>query len=181
VYINRTCPDHGDFSYLYWDDADAWRRYEAFGVKGSGLANPQVVKDISSCPYDCGICNNHKSTTLLANVDLTNRCNLNCSFCFANARACGYIYEPTFDQIKEMLTVLRSEKPTPAPAVQFAGGEPTLRDDLFEIIQLAKSLGFMQVQLATNGLILAQDPDFPRYTCTLTGYQKRRISNWCMI
>jgi Predicted Fe-S oxidoreductases len=40
VYINRTCPDHGDFSYLYWDDADAWRRYEAFGVKGSGLANP---------------------------------------------------------------------------------------------------------------------------------------------
>ncbi|HQB99760.1 MAG TPA: radical SAM protein [Methanospirillum sp.] len=160
VYISRTCPDHGYFSYLYWGDADAWRRYEAFGVKGSGLENPQVVKEESNCPFDCGICNNHKSTTLLANVDLTNRCNLNCSFCFANAKACGYIYEPTFEQIKEMLMLLRSEKPTPAPAVQFAGGEPTLRDDLIEIIRLAKSLGFVQVQLATNGIIIARDPDY---------------------
>jgi len=160
VYIDRTCPDHGFFSYVYWEDADAWRRFESFGVKGSGLSNPQVIRDDSNCPYDCGICNNHKSTTLLANIDLTNRCNLNCSFCFANARACGYIYEPTFDQIKDMLTVLRSEKPTPTPAVQFAGGEPTLREDLIEIIQLAKSMGFMQVQLATNGLIIAKDPDF---------------------
>lgn len=160
VYIDRTCPDHGFFSYLYWDDAEAWRRYEDFDIKGNGVSNPQVIRDNSTCPFDCGLCNNHKSTTLLANIDLTNRCNLNCDFCFANARACGYIYEPTFEQVKSMLELLRSEKPTPAPAVQFAGGEPTLREDLFEIIALAKSMGFMQVQLATNGILIAKDPEF---------------------
>lgn len=160
VYIDRTCPEHGPFSYLYWDDADAWRRYEAFGVKGKGLSNPQVNRDVSGCPFDCGICNHHKSTTLLANIDLTNRCNLNCSFCFANARACGYIYEPTIEQIRDMLTLLRSEQPTPAPAVQFAGGEPTLREDLLDIIKMAKQMGFVQVQLASNGILIAKDPDF---------------------
>lgn len=58
-----------------------------------------------------------------------------------------------------MLTLLRKEKPNPTPAVQFAGGEPTLREDLYEIIGMAKELGFLQVQLATNGLLLAKDPD----------------------
>ncbi|MDD1724586.1 MAG: radical SAM protein [Methanospirillum sp.] len=160
VYISRTCPEHGYFSYLYWDDADAWRRYESFGVKGTGLANPQVIRDTSSCPFDCGICNHHTSTTLLANIDLTNRCNLNCEFCFANARACGFIYEPSLDQVRDMLTILRSELPNPTPAVQFAGGEPTLREDLIEIIKMAKDMGFLQVQLATNGLIIANDPEY---------------------
>ena len=162
VLIERTCPDHGKFSYLYWNDADMYRRFDSYEEKGSGLENPQIVKSVSDCPNDCGICNHHHSTTLLANIDLTNRCNLNCEFCFANAKACGFIYEPTFEQIRDMLTLLRSEKPNPAPAVQFAGGEPTLREDLLEIIKMAKEMGFLQVQLATNGLLLAKDPEMVR-------------------
>ena len=162
VFIDRTCPQHGHFSYLYWSDAELYRRYDAYDVQGSGLDNPQVITDISSCPENCGICNHHHSTTLLANIDLTNRCNLNCEFCFANAHACGYVYEPTFEQVKGMLELLRSEQPNPTPAVQFAGGEPTMRDDLFDIIRMAKQMGFLQVQLATNGIILAKDPDMAR-------------------
>lgn len=162
VFIDRICPEHGQFSYLYWSDADMYRRFDSYDVRGSGLENPQVTTEINSCPENCGICNNHCSTTLLANIDLTNRCNLNCDFCFANARACGYIYEPTFEQIKGMLELLRSEKPNPAPAVQFAGGEPTMRDDLYDIIRMAKQMGFLQVQLATNGIILAKNPDMAR-------------------
>ncbi len=160
VYITRTCPDHGSFSYLYWDDAELWKKFDKYDKKGTGVSNPQVHTDANTCPTNCGICNNHRSTTLLANIDLTNRCNLNCEFCFANARACGYIYEPSFEQIEGMLRLLRSEQPTPTPAVQFAGGEPTLREDLFDLIRLAKQMGFLQVQLATNGLILAKDPEF---------------------
>ncbi|HWQ67352.1 MAG TPA: radical SAM protein [Methanospirillum sp.] len=159
VYINRTCPEHGYFSYLYWDDAELYKKFDRYGSKGNGIENPQVIAEVNSCPEDCGICNHHHSQTLLANIDLTNRCNLNCDFCFANARACGYIYEPTFDQIRGMLTLLRAERPNPAPAVQFAGGEPTMRDDLLEIIKMAKEVGFKQVQLATNGLTLANNPD----------------------
>ncbi len=61
-----------------------------------------------------------------------------------------------------MLQMLRNEKPIPAPAVQFSGGEPTMRDDLVEIIKKAKEMGFPQVQIATNGVKLANDPELAR-------------------
>jgi len=38
------------------------------------------------------------------------------------------------------------------------GGEPTLRDDLVEIIRLCKELGFDHVQLNTDGIRISQDP-----------------------
>jgi len=160
IWIVRTCPEHGPFKALYWSDADMYRRYEQYEWEGSGVENPQKTASIEECPTACGLCNNHKSTTLLANIDLTNRCNLNCDFCFANARACGFVYEPTFEQIVEMLQMLRDEKPCPVPAVQFSGGEPTMRDDLVDIIKKAREMGINQVQLATNGIKLSRDPEY---------------------
>ncbi len=63
--------------------------------------------------------------------------------------------EPTLDQIKTMMQVLRDQRPVPTPAVQFSGGEPTMRDDLPEIVALAREMGFAQIQVATNGIKLA--------------------------
>jgi uncharacterized radical SAM superfamily Fe-S cluster-containing enzyme len=160
VWIRRTCPEHGEAKNLYWSDVEMYRRFEAFEKIGAGVANPQRNAPFDACPTACGLCSNHRSGTLLANIDLTNRCNLNCSFCFANARACGFVYEPSFDQIVGMMTMLRNEKPVPPPAVQFSGGEPTMRDDLVEIIKKAKELGFSQVQIATNGIKIAKDPQY---------------------
>ncbi len=157
IWLLRECPDHGCFRDLYWSDAEMYHRFEKYDTPGRGVENPQVAAKSESCPDNCGLCNYHKSGTLLANIDLTNRCNLDCDFCFANARACGFVYEPTFDQIVGMLKVLRDQKPVPAPAVQFSGGEPTMRDDLMELIRSAKELGFPQVQVATNGIKLAKD------------------------
>ncbi len=160
VWLERSCPEHGHFRDVYWSDAELWKKFERFESMGAGLENPQRIAPLDGCPNYCGICSNHKSTTLLANIDLTNRCNLNCDFCFANAQACGYIYEPSFEQIVEMMKMLRSEKPVPAPAVQFSGGEPTMRDDLPKIIRTAKEIGFPQVQMATNGIKIAKDPSY---------------------
>jgi uncharacterized radical SAM superfamily Fe-S cluster-containing enzyme len=61
-----------------------------------------------------------------------------------------------------MLELLRSEEPVPCPAVQFAGGEPTMREDLTNIIKKAKELGFLQVQLASNGIKLARSLEFAK-------------------
>ncbi len=161
VWIIRTCPEHGTFRNLYWSDAEMYRRYDMYESIGRGVENNQTSDDSGICPYACGLCNNHKSGTLLVNIDLTNRCNLNCDFCFANARACGYLYEPSYDQVIEMMKMARSQRPVPPPAVQFSGGEPTLRDDLVDLVRTAKEkMGFSQVQIATNGILLARDIDY---------------------
>jgi len=157
IWLKRTCKDHGVFRHIYWADPLMYHQFERYEAVGNGIENPKNVALAGSCPTACGLCSNHRSGTLLANIDLTNRCNLNCDFCFANARACGFIYEPSFDDVVRMMEVLRSEKPVPPPAVQFSGGEPTMRDDLIEIIRKAKEMGFPQVQVATNGVNLAKD------------------------
>jgi hypothetical protein len=157
--IKKTCPKHGKFEDIYWSDVSMYKRAEKFAQVGKGVQNPRT-KEKRGCPLDCGICPNHKSHTVLGIVDVTNRCNLRCPICFANAAAAGYIYEPTFDQVKAMLANLRANKPVPAPAVQLSGGEPTVRDDLPEIVRAAKELGFPHVEVNTNGIRFAQDLDF---------------------
>jgi uncharacterized radical SAM superfamily Fe-S cluster-containing enzyme len=160
IMLHSTCPEHGKFNNLYWSDPAIYHRFDRFGEIGTGIENPQNIAPPESCPSSCGLCSNHHSQTLLANIDLTNRCNLDCDFCFANARACGFVYEPDFDDIVRMMQVLRDQKPVPAPAVQFSGGEPTMREDLVDIIIKAKQMGFPQVQIASNGVRIANEPGF---------------------
>ena len=93
VWMTRTCPEHGFFRHIYWTDSEMFKRYEGYEELGMGVLNPQKVRTTDGCPNDCGLCNEHHSGTLLANIDLTNRCNLSCDFCFVNAKACGYIYD----------------------------------------------------------------------------------------
>ncbi|NOQ97506.1 MAG: radical SAM protein, partial [Calditrichae bacterium] len=131
-----------------------------------GLENPNV-RDARSCPSDCGLCNQHQSHTMLGQIDLTNRCNLSCPICFANANVRGSIYEPEFDEIVRQLEQLRAYRPVPATAVQFSGGEPTIYPRFFDVIRKARDMGFSHIQIASNGLTLV-DPDFA-YQCAEAG------------
>ncbi|HTY91676.1 MAG TPA: radical SAM protein [Methanocella sp.] len=159
VLITKECKDHGTFSDVYYSDSKLYDRFAKFGVKGKGLANPNMDEK-HGCPYDCGICPNHKTSTLLANIDVTNRCNFSCPLCFANASKSGYVYEPTMEQIRGMFQALRDEKPVPCYAVQFAGGEPTMREELPEIINMARDMGFFQIMIATNGMKMARSKEY---------------------
>jgi uncharacterized radical SAM superfamily Fe-S cluster-containing enzyme len=160
VMMRKNCKEHGDFKEVYWSSVEDFHRAMKFAYKGLGLDNPRT-QTVNGCPNDCGLCPNHKTHTCLALIDLTNRCNLQCPICFAHAGKAGYVYEPSVEEIKDMLVNLRSNKPVPAPAVQFAGGEPTMRKDLPEIIKLAKEVGFPHIEIATNGLMLTQK-GFPK-------------------
>ena len=161
VYIQKECPEHGSVVDLYWSDANEYRRAQKYAVIGEGVENPQT-KTIHNHPFDCGLCPNHKSSTSLAIIDVTNRCNLKCPICFANAAAAGYVYEPTKEQISKMLEAIRNMKPYPATALQLSGGEPTVREDLPEIVKMAKTAGFDHVEVNSNGIKLAESVDYCR-------------------
>jgi hypothetical protein len=159
VYINKTCQEHGEYTELYWSDYEQYQRAEKYRKDGTGLNNPRT-KTEKGCPNDCGICPTHKSHTALAIIDVTNLCNLRCPVCFANAAASGIVYEPSKEQIRKMLLNLRQNDPVPATALQFSGGEPTIRKDLPELISMAKDLGFRHVEVNTNGIMLSQSVDY---------------------
>ena len=155
--LRKHCKKHGEFEEVYWSSTNFYEKFIKWFVTGKGVNNPTFNK--SACPTTCGLCKNHHSNTLLANLDITNRCNLACWYCFANAASQGYIFEPSFQECKEMIKFLRDQQPAPVEAIQFSGGEPTVRLDLPEIAAEAYRRGFNQIQLATNGILIGQDYD----------------------
>jgi hypothetical protein len=161
VWMVKTCPRHGPTKSLYWSDFEMYRKAEEFQDPGLELETTQVGKKASevACPLDCGLCSEHETHTNLANIVLTNRCDLSCWYCFFYAKKGQPVYEPSLGQIRQMLHTLRAQKPIPCNAVQLTGGEPLMRDDIVEIIEIAKEEGFDHIQLNTNGIRLAQEPE----------------------
>lgn len=156
IYIVKECKKHGKFEDVYSGDANYYHSIKKYIYDGDGISNPHT-KFEKPCPFSCGLCDIHKSHTALANIVLTNRCDLACWYCFYYAEKMGYVYEPTLEQIRHMLRTLRATKPVPCNALQLTGGEPCLREDLIEIIRMAKEEGFAHIQLNTNGIRLSQN------------------------
>jgi 7,8-dihydro-6-hydroxymethylpterin dimethyltransferase len=159
VIMKKSCPQHGDFEDIYWSDYAEYLRAEKFRDHGTGLHNPRESK--LGCPLDCGLCQNHQTHTILLIMELTQRCNLQCPICFARAGADDYTHDLTMEQIRSILEYTQQNNyPLRVRGVGNSGGEPTLRDDLPEIIQMEKDLGFDYVLIMTNGVRLAKDLDY---------------------
>ncbi|MBI5971184.1 MAG: radical SAM protein [Deltaproteobacteria bacterium] len=159
VWIKKTCEKDGEFKDVFYGSAELYLKCERFWIgDGRGIVDPPI-KNASVCPSQCGLCNMHLSHSGLPIMDLTNRCNLTCPVCFANANASGYLYEPSFEEVGKMLEVLANQKPVRANRVQFSGGEPTARPDFLAIVRRARELDFDYIQVNTNGIKMA-DPEF---------------------
>jgi uncharacterized radical SAM superfamily Fe-S cluster-containing enzyme len=158
VYERKVCPEHGEFEELYFGDYATYERFRRYQRDGKGVWTPNVQLS-APCPYNCGLCPRHKSHTALLNIAVTNRCELRCWYCFFYAVKAGYVYEPSLNHIRFMLREARRMLPYPAIAVQITGGEPLLRDDIVDIVRVAREEGYHHIQVNTEGVRLAFDPD----------------------
>jgi 7,8-dihydro-6-hydroxymethylpterin dimethyltransferase len=162
VYLEKRCAEHGSFRTIIWRGVSS---YQSWGQPaGDGLAKrpsppsrcPTPVD--KGCPFDCGLCSEHHQPSCCVVLEVTKRCNLRCSVCFAEAGAATE--DPAMRTIESWFKrLLASGGPC---NIQLSGGEPTLRDDLPEIITLGRALGFSYFQLNTNGLRIARDPAYLR-------------------
>ena len=130
IFLRKDCSACGPTEALISTDAGKWHRKRAqCGYEGTPP---------SGCLLNCTDCNHGKTPTLVF-LDVTNRCNMNCPICLANLDAMGFEFDPPmeyFDKVFEHLS-----KFSPRPKIQLFGGEPTVRNDLIEIIKRARTFG----------------------------------------
>lgn len=79
-------------------------------------------------------------------IELTNRCNLNCFFCFSDKSDTGFIAQ------ERVFSIIDQAKETGVKRIRFTGGEPFLDPNLLEYIKYAKSLG-LEVWLNSNATL----------------------------
>ncbi len=83
----------------------------------------------------------------------TARCNLRCVHCYSDSDYAVSADELTTEQAKDFIRQIADYG---CPVLLFSGGEPLLREDLFELMVFARELG-LRIALSSNGTLITQD------------------------
>jgi radical SAM protein with 4Fe4S-binding SPASM domain len=92
-----------------------------------------------------------KSLSPVTILNLTGKCNLRCIHCYADAGK-GEAGLST-EEVKRLIDDLASLK---IPVLLFSGGEPLLREDIFELASYATKKG-LKCSLSTNGTLITEE------------------------
>lgn len=154
--LEKTCPEHGDFSTVIWRGEPAFMGWKRPKIP----SRPPVCRSEfdRGCPFDCGLCPDHAQHTCTTLLEVTQRCPLGCPLCFAQSGT--ERPDPDLAVLERQLALIRETAGN--CTLQISGGEPTVRDDLPEIVSLAAEQDFGLLQLNTNGLRFAADPEYAR-------------------
>lgn len=127
VFLIKTCKKHHQFKVLVSKDSQYYKELNRAYFSGSKY-NPRLKRNYF-------------------NLYLTLKCNLNCPICLTRANTISF-EEPSPEDIKTLMKKWKNTK------IGLWGGEPTLREDLPEIIHIIKESGNIPA-LYTNGIKIA--------------------------
>jgi molybdenum cofactor biosynthesis enzyme MoaA len=151
-WIRKYCPTCGPNESLVSSDAAVWQAKRDLWH--------YVPTDPVACTLNCDRCGvDHKPNMVF--LDVTNRCNMNCPICIATIRGMGFDFTPPLEYFEKIFAELG--RWNPRPVVQLFGGEPTMRDDLLELITIARKNG-LRPHVVTNGIRLA-DEEYCKKLC----------------
>ena len=153
VFFTRTCPTHGTVNTDLGHHAAFYRK--SFDVEkimieryGDG-GETDISKGLSPFPL--------RKPAGLAILEVTERCNLTCPMCYAYSSPSERDY--SLEEIEKRLDQLIAVEGK-GISLQISGGEPSVRKDLDKIAAMVKRKGFGQLEMVSNGIRLAREPDF---------------------
>ncbi len=152
VFLVKECVDHGSNRCVIWRGEPSMAEWH----RPKDPVHPDLCYGTvdAGCPFDCGLCEAHEQLPCSVLLEVTDRCNLRCSVCFADSGR-GQAEDPPLADISWLLE--RAMAAAGPCNLQLSGGEPTLRDDLPQIVDAARQIGYTFIQVNTNGLRLAAD------------------------
>ncbi len=157
VYLEKTCPEHGFMQTILWRGSpgyESWKREKIPNFFPTPFTSVE-----RGCPFDCGPCPEHRQQSCCVLLEVTSRCDLVCPVCFASS---GEEDASDVDLGTISMWYDRMLEAGGPYNIQLSGGEPTVRDDLAQIIRVGVEKGFSYFQLNTNGLRIAHDKDYLR-------------------
>jgi hypothetical protein len=157
IYYQKRCPEHGVQKTLVSSEAAYWKLAREY-LKPGDVPLKFHTPIERGCPYDCGLCPDHEQHSCLALIEVNEHCNLTCPTCFAGSSP-QHRRQRSLAEIESMLDLLVESEGQP-DLLQLSGGEPTLHPQILEILCAARARPIRHVMLNTNGIRLAQDPDF---------------------
>ncbi len=153
VFFTRTCPTHGVVDTDLGYHAAFYRK--SFSVEkimieryGDG-GDTDISRGLSPFPL--------RKPAGLAILEVTERCNLTCPMCYAYSSPSERDY--TLEEIETRLDQLIAIEGK-GISLQISGGEPSVRKDLDKIAAMVKRKGFAQLEMVSNGIRLAREPEF---------------------
>lgn len=157
VYYLKRCKTHGVKKSLVSTDIAYYKLAHDY-VKPGDRPHVFQTRTEEGCPYDCGLCPDHEQHSCLALIDVNEACNLTCPVCFADSSTAKTYHRP-LAEIERMMDALVASEGEP-DLLQLSGGEPTIHPQIFDIIKAAKRRPIRHIMLNTNGIRIAQEPEF---------------------
>lgn len=170
VFLDRTCPQHGEFSACIASDA-------RFYWLSLGSEDNRCCSGGACCSADgkpAGTLGRNAAgkgdepfevlSTCLALIEIVNSCNLACPTCYADSPVGTGAKLDAFplDDIKQRIQGVIDRKGG-IEILQLSGGEPTLHPQLLELCRWCKAHPKIDfVLINTNGVLLAKDPAFAK-------------------
>jgi cyclic pyranopterin phosphate synthase len=126
------------------------------GAPGRSVANPSTPPD--TMPAGGPLVDRFGRVHDDLRISVTDRCNLRCTYCMPED---GMTFLPrstvlSFDEIVRVAAVARS---LGVSSIRLTGGEPLVRRGLPGLVGRLAALGFEDLALTTNGMLLAEQAD----------------------
>ncbi len=177
VYFEKFCPEHGFFSVPAWMHIPKTPSFKQWIQSGTSSASfkhqphhattsgiPTTLGAFkASCPQNCGLCSEHQQQSCCVLLEITQACTMQCPICYASAQKGTQKNqnEPSLEHIQTCLRALK--KQAGQVNIQLSGGEPTMREDLLQVVQEVRACGFNFVQINSNGLRLGHKKTGAQY------------------
>ncbi|HPO16217.1 MAG TPA: radical SAM protein [Candidatus Hydrogenedentes bacterium] len=152
LVFRMQCPHCREVSSIVEHDAGLYRQWEATRRPNRPPESRQTPEQ-RGCPFDCGLCPNHRQKSCISLIEVTTACDLGCPVCFANAG--GNSHRP-LQEIEQMLDACVQSANGKPDIIQISGGEPACHPQLVEILRAVKAHPFKYLMLNTNGLAIAE-------------------------
>jgi uncharacterized radical SAM superfamily Fe-S cluster-containing enzyme len=165
VWLRRFCRTHGETESLYEEDLEIWRARTGWSTP-TLTVTPDRADNSGAFPhaYRDGLPASHGQHTCILLLNVTDRCNYGCTTCYAAALAPGAPVPanetPTIEEAVHTVKTVIAREGGKLGVLMLSGGEPTVREDLPQLIEAFLELNIVRVMLNTNGRRIARDDKF---------------------